>query len=421
MNPEPTESPHAIIAEKSVLSAMFQQPGRISKAAAEGINDESFHIPAHREILAHLRRMRDQGHLDDHGCIDLTVFVQSAQMDGILQRMGGPSNIVDINGYAPVLAGWSAWCEQLRECKARRIAQDASQSISGSQDSQEAIKAATDALEALKRAVTAKSRSTNAKTAADDFIRRYLDAAKSGDIPGISTGIGEVDAVTGGMRPGELWTVGGKSSAGKSVLMFQIAAEFVAAGRPCGIFSLELMPHEIVGRLITLFAKVRHDAITRPQEVTKQEMQRIQTALAEFSNARLWMDATARQTLDTISAEAERIRDIEGRIDLIVVDYIQIVNGERNRNESREQEIARVSSGLKQLAKAMECPVITGTQLNEAGQTRESRAIEQDSDVLLMIQEDGLLMKKVRNGARGGIINICLDGEQQRFRYFSHE
>lgn len=416
---EINELPHAVIAEKSVLSAMFRQPGTIAKAAAEGITADAFHIPAHRAILAYLIRCRDAGYLTDDGEVDLAIFTQSAQMECLLERMGGASDVCGVFNYANSLSGWATWCDQLRECKARRIAMAAAKTIGEAADSDEAIQAATDALEAMRKAVTAKTRAMNARQASDDFIAKYVANSEAGDIPGDSTGIEEIDAVTGGMRPGELWTIGGKSSSGKSVFMFQVASEFVTAGKPVAVFSLELMAHEIIGRLITLSARVRHDAITKPKTVNKYEMDKIKAAVATMRDSRIWIDASAGQTLDSIASEAERIRDIEGGLALIVVDYVQIVTGNRQRNETREQEIARVSAGLKQLAKKMECPVITGTQLNEAGQTRESRAIEQDSDALLMIEENGILLKKVRNGERGETINLALDGAAQRFRRFA--
>jgi replicative DNA helicase len=133
---------------------------------------------------------------------------------------------------------------------------------------------------------------------------------------------------------------------------------------------------------------------------------------------RMWIDASAGQSLDSISSEAERIRDIEGSIGLIVVDYIQIMKGIRGKGDSREQEVASISGGLKQLAKKMNCPVLTGSQENDDGKTRESRAIEQDADVWIKITGDGILMKKVRNGSRDVTLNLELDGSAQRFRHF---
>jgi len=410
--------PHAPMAEKSILSMMFRKPAHIARAAAEGLTDDAFHLPANRILLERLIKARDMQHLTAEGEIDLTLLVQQAAMDGILDRMGGAAEVCETFNYANSCDGWSSHADQLRECKARRIAVVASQSLADALDSEEAIRTAKTTLEALQRAITAKTKAMNAKQATDDFITKYVSNAENGDIPGISTGIGEIDALTGGMKPGELWTVGGPSSSGKSVLMYQVAGEFVSGNRPVAIFSLELMTHEIIGRLITLTARVPHDSITNPKSVTKSEMVKIQNAVAEVAKSRLWIDATGGQSLDSISSEAERIRDIEGDLGLIVVDYIQICKGERQKGESREREIASISGGLKQLAKKMNCAVITGTQLNDDGKTRESRAIEQDSDILMLIQDDGILMKKNRNGKRDQTVNLALDGSAQRFRYF---
>jgi replicative DNA helicase len=413
-----TEFPHALIAEKSILSAIFQNPGNIARAAAEGVTMDAFHIPAHRTILEYLIQARDAGHVESDGTVAVGVFLQSAQMDCVLDRMGGPSAIADIYSYAPTLAGWSAWCEQIRECKARRIAIEASETLAGATDSGEAIKAAQSALDAMRGAITAKTRSINAKESCNQFIAAYLASHNNGDLPGQSTGIGEIDAITGGAKPGELWVVSGPSSSGKSVLMYQIESEFLGEGRVVTNFSAELMAREIVGRLVTLRGRVPYHAITTPKEVTKPEMEKIKRAIHEMAQTRMWIDDSAGQSLDSIFSEAERIRDIEGAIGLIVVDYIQIIKGTRNKGDSREQEVASISGGLKQLAKKMGCPVIAGSQENDDGKTRESRAIEQDADVWLKITDDGILMKKVRNGKRDQTLNLALDGSAQRFRYF---
>lgn len=411
--------PHAPIAEKSVLCWMFRNPSNIARAASEGIDSECFHIPAHREMLTQLIRSRDEGHLTDSGEICVSTFCQDALLRGLLDRMGGPAAVLDVSSYALSMASWNTWTEQLRDCKARRIAKDAAGEVSGANTAEEAIERATDALERMRKAFTPKARSKTAKQAADLFLSNFEACYKSGDMPGISSGIPDIDMVTGGLRAGELWTFGGGPSSGKSVLMYQVGAQFLGEGKVVAVFSMELMAHEIMGRLLTLFTRVPYRSITHPREAKKHELERIRAGLDTLSKTALWVDATSDQTLDSIVGECERIRDIHGRVDLVLVDYVQIITSSRGRNESREQEIARHSSGLKQLAKRLECPVITGSQLNDNGKTRESRAIEQDSDALLIITEEGLLMKKVRNGQRGSTIPILLDGSEQRFRRFS--
>lgn len=412
--------PHAPMAEKSLLSAMFKNPSLIARASAEGIDSAAFHVPAHKTILSAIIEARDAGRITSDGEIDLSTFVQQASIDGLLERMGGPSEIATIWSYAIDSGGWSSWCEQVRECKARRIALTAAEALSEACDSEEAIAAATAALEGMRKAITAKSRSLNAKQACEEFIASYVQSYENGDLPGASVGIGEVDAITGGAKPGELWVVSGPSSSGKSVLMYQISSEFIGAGKVVAIFSAELMAREIVGRTVCLRGKVPYDAITTPRDVTKVEMRKVQGAVQELAQTRMWIDASGNQSIDSIASESERIRDMEGKVDLIVVDYVQIVKGNRNKGDSREQEIASISGGLKQLAKKMGCPVVTGSQENDEGKTRESRAIEQDADVWIQIKDGGILMRKVRNGVRDQLLPLALDGSEQRFRHFQY-
>jgi replicative DNA helicase len=415
------ELPHAPIAEKSVLSVMMMDPSCIARAAAEGIDASAFYLPANKLILAAIAAAKNAGETNEDGSVNISCIVQKAHLDGTLASMGGPSEIATVHGYAFSKSGWSSWCDMLRECKARRLAILGAHKLAQAEDGEEAVKSARSTLEAILGAITAKTRAIGAKQACDEFIARYVATYEGGSTPGTSTGILEIDGITGGLKAGELWTVGGPSSSGKSALMYQIAAEYLGESRVVAIFTAELMVHHVIGRIVCQHARVPYSSITNPREVTKMEMGRIQTAIKSMQETRLWIDATGGQSIETIAGEAERIRDIESRIDLIVVDYIQIIRGIRNRGDSREQEIASISGGLKQLAKTMGCAVLTGTQLNDDGKTRESRAIEQDSDVLIIIKDAGLEMRKVRDGPRGEVLSLALDGEAQRFRYFASE
>ncbi len=318
--------------------------------------------------------------------------------------------------YAPQAAtNLSGYLQTLREMRARRMALKAADTLSQANDSGEAIEAAKDALESLQRAVQSTGRAMDGRKATKEFLSRFLADHSAGDIPGHPSGIEGVDATSGGLRPGEFWVVGGKTSAGKSVLMLQIAAEFIAAGKPVAIFSLEMMTHEVVARLVSHVGRVPMDQITQPRNASKYHLERIQATVEALKGKQFWIDATAGQTVDTIAAEAERLRDLGG-IALVVVDYLQLVRGNRARGESREEEIARVSGSLKQLAKELACPVLSATQLNEEGKTRESRAIAHDADALLIIEDDGLRVAKMRNGERGQLLPLKLNGAIQRFQ-----
>ena len=405
--------PSAIMAEKSVLSTAMKNLRYLARAKSEGIDVECFYHPRPKAVWLAINKYQET-HKDAEE-VDFGLLMQTLNIDGGLEKCGGASELADIWGYSPSDNSFTQWCDMLREMKARRLAKSISTKLDECEDSEEAIATTRDALESLRKTITGKQRSQTGKAAAEAFLAKFTNDHSAGEIPGNSTGILELDKVSGGMRPGELWVIGGKPSMGKSVLMLQIAEAFISSKKGAAVFSLEMMESEIIGRLVTVCGHVKYGAITQPRTAMKQDFARIHTAISKIKDAPLWIDASAGQSIDTITVEAEMIRDREGKLDLVVVDYLQLIRGNRARGESREEEVARVSGGLKQLAKRLACPVMTASQLNEEGKTRESRAIEQDADVLLGIFEDGIKVGKLRNGERGSLLPLYLNGEMQKF------
>ena len=405
--------PSAVMAEKSLLSMSLRSLRMLMAAKADGIDADCFYHPQCKAAWIAIGEY--QAKFPQSEEVDIGFLIQSLNIDGGLDKIGGASYIAELWGYAPSNSSFSEWCSMLREMKARRMAKSISTKLYECEDAEEAIATTQTALEQLRKTISGKQRSQTGKAAAEAFMAKFKADHAAGDIPGMSTGIPELDAVSGGMRPGEFWVIGGKPSMGKSVLMLQIAESFISRGDAAAVFSLEMMESEIIGRLVTVCGRVNYGSIAQPRKATKGDFPRIQTAIAKITESPLWIDASAGQSIDTIANEAEMIRDRSGVLKLVVVDYLQLIRGNRARGESREEEVARVSGGLKQLAKRLACPVLSASQLNEEGKTRESRAIEQDADVLLGIFEEGIKIGKLRNGERGRILPLYLNGEMQRF------
>jgi replicative DNA helicase len=410
MNEEPT-IPSAHTSEKAVISSILKDATLLKRAAADGITSESFHHPDTKTLWTACRELP----ASDNNQYDLIAVVQSLTENGTLDRIGGASQVVECYNYAPTPAGWTQWVSTLKEYQARRLAQSAAREIATADDATSAIASFRTTLQSLQQVVSGKQRSIDADKASKQFIENLLRDYNSGDLPGMSTGIAELDEICGGMRPGEFWVIAGKPSRGKSVLMLQIASKFISDQRPVAIHSLEMMTHEVIGRLISTMTHTNYGSITQPRSAAKHELQKIQTGVEQISSAPLWIDSSSNQSIDSIAAEAERIRDLHGSLDLVVVDYLQLIRGSRSSRESREEEVARVSGGLKQLAKHLQCPVISASQLNDNNQVRESRAIEQDADALLFIAEDGLKVGKLRNGRRDVVLPLRLNGQYQEF------
>jgi replicative DNA helicase len=410
MNTEPT-IPSAHTSEKAVISSILKDSALLKRAAADGISSEAFHHPDTKTLWEACRELP----ASDNNQYDLIAVVQHLTESGTLDRIGGASQVVECYNYAPTPAGWTQWVSTLKEYQARRMAQSAAREIATADDAAGAIASFRTTLQSLQQVVSGKQRSIDADKASKQFIENLLRDYNSGDLPGMSTGIAELDEICGGMRPGEFWVIAGKPSRGKSVLMLQIASKFISDQRPVAIHSLEMMTHEVIGRLISTMTHTNYGSITQPRSAAKHELQKIQTGVEQISAAPLWIDSSSNQSIDSIAAEAERIRDLHGSLDLVVVDYLQLIRGSRSSRESREEEVARVSGGLKQLAKHLQCPVISASQLNDNNQVRESRAIEQDADALLFIADDGLKVGKLRNGRRDVVLPLRLNGQYQEF------
>jgi len=275
------------------------------------------------------------------------------------------------------------------------------------------------AVEAATNALAGSTEMLDAPTAVDAFLATLQDRYDNGLLPGLSTGIPQIDSRTGGMRKGELWVFGAKTSMGKSVIMLQIAAHvLLELQKKVAIFTLEMSADEVVGRMISCGNSIPIGEITQPRHVSRMNIEKIKTAAKQISETGLMICDNADLTIDAISGHCERIQETSG-LDLVVIDYLQLISTPRMRGQSREQEVAGISRACKQLAKRLKCPVLTATQLNEAGQSRESRAIEHDADCVFFIMTDdngsNLHIWKARNSKRGELIPVTMQGEFQRF------
>ena len=403
--------PSVPLAEKSVLSVYTQFPAYFKRSLAEGVTRDMFFVygRAFDEIGAFI-----EANGDEHP-IDLIVFVTACQLNRSLDAIGGASSVADIFGFAVTPDIWNVWIQQMREAAGRRLVLTASIALQSAADCAESygiLKATTDSLQIQ---LTGRGSSVSGGKAAERFFSSFERDFAFGDMPGHPTGVDKIDGHIGGMKPGELWVIGGKPSQGKSVLMLQVAANFLRDDKSVAIFSLEMQVTEVMGRLVSVLGHIPYDHITNPKRATKGSLEKMKRILTGFAEKKLSVDDSANQSLNSIVAEAERVRDRTGSLDLVVVDYIQLVRGNRHKGESREEEVARVSGGLKQLSKKLGCPVFTATQLNAENQTRESRAIEQDCDCLLIIAANGIEVIKLRNGIRNVTLPLLLDGSHQRF------
>jgi replicative DNA helicase len=234
---------------------------------------------------------------------------------------------------------------------------------------------------------------------------------RDGSLTGLATGIRDLDAKMGGLQPSDLIIVAGRPGMGKTALATNIATHVASMQRSVGFFSLEMSSEQLATRIIAERAGISSSAIRRGT-VPELEFGRLAEAAAELRSMPLAIDQTGALSIGKLCARARRLHRQHG-LDLLVVDYIQLLGGNGRRfNDSRVQEVAEITTGLKALAKELNVPVVALSQLSRAVEAREDKrpqlsdlresgSIEQDADVVLFVfrEEYYLAGKEPRPGS----------------------
>lgn len=414
MNIQNANSPQPVAeqAERAVLSVILRNPEtHLSRARGEGLTPSMLHNPACSKLLQTIYALAD-----DEKAIDEATLVDYLQNAGELDRVGGGSGIMDIAGAAPNTQHFDQHMQLVRDRHTQRFVIAGSSKIEeAAQDSPEsALRVLREIAEAATLVGASKKCFQDFGESFNKFAARFRDA-KMGLAPTQPTGIKELDEINGGMRPGELWIASGPTSSGKSALAYQMAIPALDAGKKVLIFTLEMTSDEVIARLMSCRGGIDLGAILNSgKEDSRATLQKLKLQESGMRDSKLLISDEPNMSIDYICAQSEMEAEL-GDVGLVVVDYIQLLDGGRKAGDTQEMELALYSRRLKQLAKKLNCPVISPAQINDDGRLRGSRAIGMDADVLLKITTEGIVVDKYRNGARDQVLPLGLLGQYQRF------
>ena len=388
--------PHSVEAEESVIGAMLR-----SRPAVDEVFDrlvvEDFYVPAHRTIFAAMQRL-----YDDNQPIDTVTVVDRLHRGGELEAAGGPGFVVGFWDRVPSAANVGYYSGVVEEHSLRRRMLAASNQISElAMNLDSEVDMVLDQAEQTMLAV-AERRVDGGLEVLGNLLAQVLERleqveSEGLDVTGLPTGLVDLDRKLGGLQPSSLVVVAGRPGMGKSALAMNIASHVAMHHGPVAYFSLEMSPTEIAYRWLGSEARV--DSMKLRSGLGGGDSSRMLSSLVEAASklykAPLHADEGSRTVTD-VRAKCRRLKRKSG-LKLVVVDYMQLMQG--RARENRQQEIAEISLNLKALARELDVPVIAVSQLNRAlearqdkrpqlGDLRESGAIEQDADVVLMIYRD---------------------------------
>lgn len=404
--------PQNLEAEMAVLGSMLIDEEAVPMGV-EFLNSTAFYRESHRKVFQAMVELFNR-----QKAVDLVTVTEELKAAGRLEEVGGASFLASLTSVVPTAANIQHYATIVKEkAMLRHLITTATQIVGECFENQDDVEALVDKAEQLLFEVTTKSTDSRAiflkemlKDSIESIERLYQ---RKELVTGLPTGLHDLDVQTAGLQPSDLIIVAGRPSMGKSALVTCITEHIGVVERiPVAIFSLEMSKEQLVHRMLCAHARVDvHKA--RTGFLSQSDWPRLTNAAGRLSEAPILIDDTPAISALELRAKARRLKSQHG-IGMIVVDYLQMMRGS-GRVENRQQEISDISKSLKALAKELKVPVLAVSQLSRAPEQRDDRrpqlsdlresgALEQDADVVLLVFRQELYHPDEENRGRAELI-----------------
>ena len=430
--------PHSVEAEQAVLGGLLLDNSTWD-AIADRLTAEDFYRRDHQQIFSAIAELA--GRSEPADAVTLAEYLAAK---GEAEDTGGLAYLAGLARETPTAANIRAYADIVRERSLLRHLIRVSGEIAASAYASEG-RPAKDLVDEAERLVfqiaEAGRRTGSGFVALKDILGETIDRLdmlheNQGQLTGISTGYTDLDRMTAGLQPGDLVIVAGRPSMGKTTFALNIGENAaISAGVPVAVFSMEMSREQLSMRMISSLGRVDQSHL-RTGMFGDEDWARINGAIAQMKTAPIYIDDSGALTPTEVRARARRLSRERG-LGLIIVDYLQLMQVPGTK-ENRATEISEISRSLKALAKELRVPVIALSQLNRGveqrtdkkpvmSDLRESGAIEQDADVIMLIYREevydqdtprkgiaDIIVAKQRNGPTGEV-HLTFLGKYTRF------
>jgi len=389
--------PQNLDAEMAVLGSMLLEEDALV-AATELLDEDAFYSKAHRRIFSTIL-----GLYKNNVSVDLVTLTDALKKRDWLEEVGGPAYLTSLTSVVPTSANVEHYCRIVKE-KAilRSLISAATHITSECYEEATAPDLLLDRAEARIFEIASKKLKHDA-VAVKDLIKGSIEAIdafyqRKGSITGLPTGFTYLDQLLSGLQPADLIIVAGRPSMGKSSFALSVAENLAIPHKvPVAVFSMEMSKEHLVQRMLCSHARISGHNV-RSGMLSTSDWPKLTQAAGKLSEAPIYIDDSPSVSILELRAKARRLKARYG-IGLLILDYLQLME-EPSHRENRQQEISVISRNLKALARELNVPVLAVSQLSRAPEKREdfrprlsdlreSGAIEQDADVvLLLFRED---------------------------------
>lgn len=427
--------PHNHDAEQSVLGAIFLEPQALI-TAAEVLVPEDFYRVAHQKIFQTFLTLSDKGEP-----IDSVSVAEDLMAKKELEDVGGLPYISEVANAVPTAANVSHYAKIVEEKSLlRRLIRVATQIVEDGYTREDEVEALLSEAEKNMMEVSNRQNAGDFQHIQDVLVDTYdnieLLHSQQGEVTGIPTGFTDLDRVTAGFQRNDLIIVAARPSVGKTAFALNIAQNVATkTTENVAIFSLEMGSDQLVSRM--LCAEGNIDAqVLRTGALQAKDWEKLTLAMGSLSNAGIFIDDSSGIRVNEIRSKCRRLQQEHG-LGMIIIDYLQLIQGSGNGGESRQQEVSEISRSLKGLARELKVPVIALSQLSRSveqrqdkrpmmSDLRESGSIEQDADIVSFLYREDyydkesennmieIIIAKQRNGPTG-TVSLAFKKEYNKF------
>lgn len=414
-------------AEQAVLGSIFINPDAMI-SVAEHLSATDFYRPAHQVLFKTMSDLFDKGQ-----AIDVLTVKSTLESKGDLQTIGGIGYLTEVVNAVPTSTHAEHYAKIVaQKARLRAIIDQLSESVGNAYESDMDIE---EIIAKAEQSLIKISQSSNKSSfrPIHDLILESHDkieerANQKSQITGLATGFYDFDKLTTGLHEDNLIILAARPAMGKTAFALNIAQNVaIRSGKPVAIFSLEMGSESLVDRLLASEGAIQNHHI-RTGQLTRDEWERLIYAQAQLAESPIFIDDSAGVRISDIRARARKLSQENNGLGLIVIDYLQLIQG--TRPDNRQQEVSEISRQLKIIAKELKVPVIALSQLSRSveqrqdkrpimSDLRESGSIEQDADIVAFLYRDDyyrdkadgqpesnlteLIIKKNRHGSLGTV------------------
>ncbi|MCP3739929.1 replicative DNA helicase [Rossellomorea sp. BNER] len=398
--------PQNIEAEQAVIGAIFLEPSSLTQAS-EALIPEDFYRNSHQKIFNVMLKLSDAGQAVDL----ITVTEELANMKE-LEDVGGVSYLSELAASVPTAANIEYYAKIVEEKSLlRRLIRTASTIAQDGYTREDEVDELLSEAEKNIMEVAQRKNAGAFHNIKDVLVRTYDNIEtlhnRVGDITGIPTGFADLDHMTAGFQRNDLIIVAARPSVGKTAFALNIAQNVATkTDENVAIFSLEMGAEQLVMRMLCAEGNINAQNL-RTGSLTDEDWRKLTMAMGSLSNSGIFIDDTPGIRVNEIRSKCRRLKQEHG-LGMILIDYLQLIQGSGRSGENRQQEVSEISRALKGLARELEVPVIALSQLSRGveqrqdkrpmmSDIRESGSIEQDADIVAFLYRDDYYDKESEN------------------------